>query len=91
MGIRGLIDNLLEISIVGSFSRPGYRLRRRLFGWADPAPAALAGRSVLITGPTSGLGRATADAMAALGARVILVGYVYTGDQAVTAVVLRQE
>jgi NAD(P)-dependent dehydrogenase (short-subunit alcohol dehydrogenase family) len=72
--IASLLDTILEISVVGSFSRPGYVMRRRLFGWSDPAPGALVGRTALVTGPTSGLGRASADALAALGARVILVG-----------------
>mgnify|MGYP001817543812 FL=1 len=74
MWLRDLVDGLLELSVVGSFGRPGYRLRRRLFGWSAPASGSLEGKTVLITGPTSGLGRATADAVAALGARVILVG-----------------
>ena len=74
MDPRDIIDGLLELTIVGSFSRPGYVIRRRLFGWADPDPRALAGRTALVTGPTSGLGRAAAEAVAALGARVILVG-----------------
>ena len=60
--------------VVGSFSRLGYQARRRLYGWHDPQPGALAGRTALVTGPTSGLGRATADSLAALGARVVLVG-----------------
>jgi NAD(P)-dependent dehydrogenase (short-subunit alcohol dehydrogenase family) len=34
----------------------------------------MAGRTVLVTGPTSGLGRAATDALAALGTRVVLVG-----------------
>jgi NAD(P)-dependent dehydrogenase (short-subunit alcohol dehydrogenase family) len=34
----------------------------------------MAGRTVLVTGPTSGLGRAATEALAALGARVVLVG-----------------
>ena len=74
MDPRSLVDDVLEISIVGSFSRVGYATRRRLFGWVDPGPHALRGRSVLITGPTSGLGRATAEAMASTGARVVLLG-----------------
>jgi NAD(P)-dependent dehydrogenase (short-subunit alcohol dehydrogenase family) len=74
MPARDLVDALLELSIVGSFSRPGFVVRRWLYGWDDPAPDALAGRTVLITGPTSGLGRATTDELAALGARIVLVG-----------------
>lgn len=71
---RDVVDGLLELSIVGSFSRFGYVARRRLYDWSDPSSDALAGRTVLVTGPTSGLGRATAEAMAAHGARVVLAG-----------------
>jgi NAD(P)-dependent dehydrogenase (short-subunit alcohol dehydrogenase family) len=74
MDVRSVVDAGLELSIVGSFSRIGIAARRRLFGWSAPAPDALRGRSVLITGPTSGLGRAAAEALARLGARVMLVG-----------------
>jgi len=71
---RSIVDDALEISVVGSFSRIGPVVRRRLFRWT-PAPAGtLAGRTVLVTGPTSGLGRAAAGALAALGARVVLAG-----------------
>ena len=49
-------------------------VRRRLFGWSAPPPAALAGRTVLVTGPTSGLGLRRPHVVAELGARVILVG-----------------
>ena len=72
--LAAIADALLELSVVGSFSRIGPAVRRRLDGWTDPPPAALAGRTVLITGPTSGLGREVAREVAALGARVILVG-----------------
>jgi NAD(P)-dependent dehydrogenase (short-subunit alcohol dehydrogenase family) len=69
-----LADALLELSVVGSFSRIGPAVRRRLFAWRPPPPLALAGRTVLVTGPTSGLGRAVAGSAANLGARVVLVG-----------------
>ena len=74
MTFQTLIDDALEIAVVPSFSRIGYVVRRRLFSWTLPAAGSLRGRTILITGPTSGLGRATADALAALGARLILVG-----------------
>lgn len=74
MDAEAIIDAGLEVSVVGSFSRIGPAVRRRLFGWTYPPPGALAGRTVLVTGPTSGLGREATLAFAALGARVILVG-----------------
>jgi NAD(P)-dependent dehydrogenase (short-subunit alcohol dehydrogenase family) len=73
MDPRIVLDGALELSIVGSFSRPGYHVRRRLFGWSEPRPRSLEGKTVLITGPTSGLGRATANEIAALGARIVLL------------------
>src|SRR3954453_16892963 len=69
-----LIDMTLELLVVPSFSRWGYEVRRRSFHWNDPAPGALAGRTALVTGPTSGLGRSISGSLAALGARVVLVG-----------------
>ena len=74
MTIQQLIDDGLELVVVPSFSRIGYVVRRRLYGWAPPAVDALRGRTALVTGPTSGLGRATADGLAAAGARLILMG-----------------
>jgi NAD(P)-dependent dehydrogenase (short-subunit alcohol dehydrogenase family) len=74
MDARALIDDALEISVVGSFTRIGPAVRRRLFGWTDAPVGALAGRTALVTGPTSGLGRAATQRLAELGARVILVG-----------------
>jgi len=72
--LRTLLDDLLEVTIVGSFTRVGPSVRRRLFDWAPPQADALTGRTVLVTGPTSGLGRQVTEELAALGARVVLVG-----------------
>lgn len=69
-----VVDALLELTIVGSFSRIGPGVRRRLGRWTPPPAGVLAGRVVLVTGPTSGLGRQVTDELAALGARVVLVG-----------------
>ena len=73
-GIEDVLDALLELSVVGSFSRTGPAVRRRLFGWTGPRDDALVGRTVAVTGPTSGLGLAVARAAARLGARVVLIG-----------------
>jgi NAD(P)-dependent dehydrogenase (short-subunit alcohol dehydrogenase family) len=69
-----VVDDALEASVVGSFTSLGPVVRRRLWRWTDPDPGALDGRTVLVTGPTSGLGLATTRALAGLGARVVLVG-----------------
>ena len=71
---RGAVDWALEATVVGSFSRIGFVARRNLFHWdAEPNPD-LTGRVVLITGATGGLGAAAAEALAALGADVWIVG-----------------
>jgi dehydrogenase/reductase SDR family member 12 len=65
---RGL-DVALDRSVVLGYSRIGPALRRT--GWPDdPAPGALAGAVVAVTGANSGLGRATALGAARLGAEV---------------------
>ncbi|MEO5965543.1 MAG: SDR family NAD(P)-dependent oxidoreductase [Candidatus Limnocylindrales bacterium] len=74
MFLPALVDDLLEVLIVPSFTRLGYVARRRLFGWSDPSAWTLEGRTVVITGPTSGLGREAATSLARLGARLVLVG-----------------
>jgi NAD(P)-dependent dehydrogenase (short-subunit alcohol dehydrogenase family) len=74
MDHRDLIDAALELAIVPSFSSIGPRVRGRLWGWTDPAPGALAGRTAVVTGATGGLGRVVSLGLAELGARVLLVG-----------------
>lgn len=71
--LRRGVDTLLEISVVGSFSRIGHVVRSRMYDWQEAPPGALAGRTALVTGPTSGIGRIVAGRLAELGARVVLL------------------
>ncbi len=67
------VDAVLEWSIVGSFTRVGSALRRRLDHWAPLDERSLAGRVVVITGATSGLGLEAARALGAMGATVEII------------------
>jgi dehydrogenase/reductase SDR family protein 12 len=67
-----LIDAILEVSVVGSFSKIGPAIRRPTAHWVQPP--SVADRVIVITGATSGLGLAAATELSQLGAKVCLVG-----------------
>jgi len=73
-GLAGFVDALLEVPLAPSFTRLGYDVRSRLEHWSALSSYDLAGRVVLVTGATSGLGLAAAERLARCGATVVLLG-----------------
>ena len=71
-GVARLVDACLEGSVVGSFTRLGPAVRRRLHAFDDFERRP--GRTVVLTGASSGLGRSAATALGALGMTVVAVG-----------------
>jgi NAD(P)-dependent dehydrogenase (short-subunit alcohol dehydrogenase family) len=72
--VASALDTALDRTVVPGFSSIGYAVRRRLPTWpTDPAPDALRGRHVAVTGATSGLGHATARQLSGLGAHTHLI------------------
>ena len=69
VNLRDLADSALDLTIAPGFSRIGYLARH---GAWDQLPR-LDGRTVAVTGVTGGIGRATADGLAALGADLVLL------------------
>jgi len=67
-----VLDAVLEATIVASFSRVGAVLRRATQHWSPVAP--MKGRTILVTGASSGIGRASALALSRAGADLWITG-----------------
>jgi len=71
---RNVLDALIERTVLPSFSSIGPALRRRLHDWPALESYDLSGRTVVLTGGTSGIGQVAAGLYAELGARLLVVG-----------------
>ena len=74
MARADIVDRLLEAPVLPSFTRIGYSVRSRLDEWGDLDDYDLSGRVLLVTGATSGLGKAAAAQLARCGATLVLNG-----------------
>lgn len=72
--LRDIVDSALEFPVVPSFTKVGYAVRSRLDDWSDLDEYDLHGRTFVVTGSTSGLGRFTAEQLASRGAHVVVNG-----------------
>ena len=70
---KQLIDTVLERTVVPSFSSLGSNIRSRLYQWQALDTYSLRGRVVVITGASSGIGKAAAKRYAQLGATLVII------------------
>lgn len=71
-GVPQILDAVVDRAVVPGYSRFGIALRGRFWADDDPRAGALSGKTAMVTGANSGIGKATAKALARLGAMVLL-------------------
>jgi NAD(P)-dependent dehydrogenase (short-subunit alcohol dehydrogenase family) len=74
MSLRDVADAVIEAPVVTSFTKIGYESRKRLDNWVPLDDYDLTGQVIVLTGATSGLGKAAATQLARCGAGLVLVG-----------------
>lgn len=70
--MASFLDGAMDVLVVPGFSRIGYALRSRSFETLEDD--AMSGRTVILTGHTSGIGFASAVRLRTMGANLVLVG-----------------
>lgn len=71
---KTVVDKVVEAPVVTSFTSIGPAVRSRLDNWTSLDSYDLAGRRIVLTGGTSGLGLAAAERFTSLGATLLVVG-----------------
>jgi NAD(P)-dependent dehydrogenase (short-subunit alcohol dehydrogenase family) len=71
--VNNFLSNALDAAVVPGFSKIGFAIRKRLGNWQPISSFDLRGKTVVITGPTSGLGEQVARQLAVTGANLVLV------------------
>ncbi len=72
MTAAAVLDELLDRTIAPGYSRLGFAVRQWRWPTSDPPRDTLVGATVLVTGANSGIGKAIAAGVAALGATVLM-------------------